>query len=130
MCLQFFYFLFGGFPVNDRNKNSHRLLYWLMTMEGLSMLGTRMTSMSFGIWLFHSTHQTTPILWIALFNEFPAMLAGSLAGMWIDRLPKRIVLLLSDAGQALGSALLMISLWFGFLACRCYTRSSLCKEYA
>lgn len=100
--------------MNDRNKNGHRLLYWLMTMEGLSMLGTRMTSMSFGIWIFHSTHQTTPILWIALFNELPAMLAGSLAGMWVDRLPKRIVLLLSDAGQALGSALLMISLWFGF----------------
>lgn len=80
------------------------------------MLGTRMTSMSIGIWLYHSTHQTTPILWIALFNELPAMLAGSIAGIVVDRLPKRIVLLLSDTGQAIGSALLVMSLWFGFFS--------------
>ncbi|SFT29192.1 MFS transporter [Paenibacillus sp. BC26] len=93
-----------------------RILYLLMGVQGLSLLGTRMTSMSIGIWLYHSTHQTTPILWISLFNELPAMLAGSLAGIWVDRLPKRVVLLLSDAGQAVGSLLLMCSFWIGFFS--------------
>lgn len=85
-------------------------------MEGLSLLGTRMTSMSIGIWLYHTTHQTTPILWIALFNELPAMVAGSIAGIGVDRFPKRIVLLLSDSGQAVGSVLLVMSFLFGFFS--------------
>jgi MFS transporter, DHA3 family, macrolide efflux protein len=85
-----------------------------MTIEGLSMLGTRMTSLAFAIWVYQTTHQTTPILWIALCNELPAMLAGSLAGVWVDRFPKRLVLLLSDAGQAVMSAVLIISFWLGF----------------
>jgi len=97
-----------------KNGSRLRLLYLLMTMEGLSMLGTRMTSISFGIWLYQSTQETTPILWIALFNELPAMLAGSLAGVWVDRLPKRSILLLADAGQALGSAVLIVGIGFGF----------------
>ncbi|WP_308637338.1 MFS transporter [Paenibacillus silvisoli] len=98
------------------NQNGLRVLYLIMLMEGLSLLGTRMTSMSIGIWLYYSTHQTTPILWIALFNELPAMLAGSMAGIVIDRFPKRLVLLLSDAGQAVGSVLLVMSFLFGFFS--------------
>ncbi|AZN41039.1 MFS transporter [Paenibacillus albus] len=109
-------FISGGFPLKPIKKSGLRTLYLLMIVEGLSMLGARMTSMSIGIWLYNSTHQTTPLLWIALFNELPAMLAGSIAGIVVDRFPKRIVLLVSDTGQAIGSALLVMSLWFGFFS--------------
>jgi MFS family permease len=49
----------------------------------------------------------------AFFNELPGMVGGSLAGVLVDRWDRRRVLILADAGQALGSLLLMASFLSG-----------------
>jgi MFS family permease len=72
-----------------------------------------MTSLGVGIWVFAETGKTTPLLLTSFFNELPGMLAGSLAGVVVDRWDRRWVMILADAGQAVGSLLLMISFLSG-----------------
>ena len=67
-----------------------------------------MTSIGVGIWVFAETGKTTPLLLTSFFNELPGMLAGSLAGVVVDRWDRRRVMILADIGQAVGSLLLMV----------------------
>jgi len=72
-----------------------------------------MTSIGVGIWVFSETGRTAPLLLTSFFNELPGMLAGGLAGVLVDRWDRRWVMILSDAGQAIGSVLLMVSFLSG-----------------
>ena len=87
--------------------------YALVATQTLSLIGSRMTSIGVGIWVFTETGKTAPLLLTSFFNELPGMLAGSLAGVIVDRWDRRWVMILSDLGQAVGSVLLMISFLSG-----------------
>ena len=87
--------------------------YGLIATQTLSLIGSRMTSIGVGIWVFTETGKTAPLLLTSFFNELPGMLAGSLAGVLVDRWDRKWVMILSDLGQAIGSVLLMISFLSG-----------------
>lgn len=84
--------------------------YLIVITQTLSLIGSRMTSVGVGLWLFNQTGTATPLLLVAFFNELPGMLGSSLAGVLVDRWPRRRVLLLADAGQAAGTVLLLLSI--------------------
>lgn len=88
---------------------SLRAFYVLVITQTLSLVGSRMTSVALGIRVFAETGQAAPLLLVAFFNELPAMLFNSLAGVWVDRWDRRKVMMLADGGQAIGSLLLMFS---------------------
>ena len=92
---------------------THKTFYVLLVTQTLSLLGSRMTSIGVGIWVFAETGKTTPLLLTSFFNELPGMLAGSLAGVVVDRWDRRLVMILADIGQAVGSVLLMVSFLSG-----------------
>lgn len=83
--------------------------YALVVTQTLSLIGSRMTAVALGIWVFTTTGQTTPLLLTAFFNELPGMLGGGLAGVFVDRHDRKAVMVLADVGQALGSLLLLAS---------------------
>ena len=87
--------------------------YLLVVTQTLSLVGSRMTSVGLGIWLFATTGNTTPLLLAAFFNELAPMLGGGLAGVLVDRWNRRRVLLLADTGQAAGTLLLLASFLSG-----------------
>ncbi len=72
-----------------------------------------MTSIGLGIWVFAATGNTAPLLLTAFFNELPGMLGASLAGVLVDRWDRRRAMILSDAGQAVGTSLLLGSILLG-----------------
>jgi MFS family permease len=72
-----------------------------------------MTALAIGITVFAETGQAAPLLLVAFFNELPAMLANSFVGVWIDRWDRRWVMMGADAGQALGTLLLLTSFLSG-----------------
>lgn len=90
-----------------------RTFYILVISQTFSLIGSRMTSIAIGIWLFTNTGNTTPLLLTAFFAELPGMLGSSLAGVLVDRWNRRHVLILADAGQALGTLLLLFSFTSG-----------------
>lgn len=84
-------------------------LYTVLLTQALSMIGSRMSTIGLGLWLFEQTHTTTPLLLVAFFLELPGMLLGSIAGAVVDRVPRKPVLILTDAGLALGTLVLLTS---------------------
>ena len=72
-----------------------------------------MTSIAIGIRVSVDTGQAAPLLLVAFFNELPPMLLGSAAGVLVDRWNRRFVMMLADAGQAIGSLLLLASFLSG-----------------
>ncbi|HEX2906188.1 MAG TPA: MFS transporter, partial [Phototrophicaceae bacterium] len=93
--------------------NSLRTFYILVVTQGLSLIGSRMSSIAIGIRVFAETGDAAPLLLTAFFNELPAMLFNSAAGVLVDRWDRRRVLILADAGQAVGSLLLVLSFLSG-----------------
>jgi MFS family permease len=90
--------------------NRHLRTFYLLTLtQVLSLIGSRMTHVAVGIWLFARYGQSTPLLLSGFFAALPLMVAGLLAGALADRWNRRKTLLASDAGQALGTLLLLLS---------------------
>ena len=87
--------------------------YLLVVTQTLSLIGSRMTSIAIGIRVTLETGQAAPLLLVAFFNELPPMLLGSAAGVLVDRWPRQWVMVIADAGQAVGSLLLLASFTSG-----------------
>ena len=100
----------GMHTSSSRANPSHIVTFsTLVITQTLSLIGSRMTAVALGLWLFTTTGQTSPLLLTAFFTELPGMLGGSVAGVLVDRWSRKRVLLLADAGQAVGSLLLLLS---------------------
>jgi MFS family permease len=97
--------------VNQRNKTAVFLA--ILITQTISLIGSRMTAVGMGIWVFKRTGSATPLLLASFFAEMPGMLFGSLAGVLVDRWPRKWVMILADSGQATGSLLLLASLLSG-----------------
>lgn len=83
--------------------------YTLLVTQTFSLIGSRMTAVAVGIWVFSKTGLAAPLLLVSFFTELPGMLIGGLAGVLVDRWNRKAVLVLADTGQALGSLLLLLS---------------------
>ncbi len=89
-------------------------LYKMIATQGLSLIGTRMTAIALGIWLFKTTGKATALLLIPFFNELPTLFLAYFGGVIIDRVSRKKLLVLTDLGQALGTLLLLVSIYFSF----------------
>jgi MFS transporter, DHA3 family, macrolide efflux protein len=94
-------------------KGTRPTFYFLLLTQVISLVGSRMTAVAMGIWVYSETQAATPLLLASFFMELPGMLYGSLAGVLVDRWNRRWVLILSDAGQASGTVFLLWSLATG-----------------
>lgn len=90
-----------------------RAFYVLSAVQVLSFIGSTMTTIAVGIWLFQQTGNASPVLLTAFFGGLPQMIGGALTGVLIDRWDKRTTLILADTGQALGTIVLIVSLLSG-----------------
>jgi MFS transporter, DHA3 family, macrolide efflux protein len=105
--------------------------YALLLTQTLSRIGSRMTAVALGLWVYTTTQQATPLLLTAFFNELPGMLGGGLAGVLVDRWSRKTVMILADIGQAAGSLLLLASFLSGdFQLWHLYTVSLLQGTFA
>ena len=68
-----------------------------------------MTGIAVGIRVFQDTGNVAPLMIAAFFAELPGMVGGTFTGILADRWDRRRVIMLGDAGQAAGTALLLIS---------------------
>ncbi|WP_293679640.1 MFS transporter [uncultured Phenylobacterium sp.] len=86
-----------------------RTLYVLAATQTLSALGSRISGLAIGIWVFQQSGQATPLALVAFFAALPMILGGGFAGALVDRFDRRLVMVLADAGAALATGLLLIS---------------------
>jgi MFS transporter, DHA3 family, macrolide efflux protein len=97
----------------NRSSTSMKAFYILSAVQVLSFIGSSMTAIAVGIWVFSQTGDTTPVLLTVFFGSIPQMLGGAFTGVLIDRWDKRHALILVDIGQAVGTVVLMFSLLSG-----------------
>ncbi len=84
--------------------------YTLVMTQMLSLIGSRMTGIGVGLWVFDRTGNASPLLTAAFFAELPGMAFGSFTGLLADRWERRHVIIVGDIGQAVASFILLISL--------------------
>jgi MFS transporter, DHA3 family, macrolide efflux protein len=67
----------------------------------VSMLGTGMTRFALLIWAYQQTGSATTLALLGFFSWLPMILISPLAGVWVDRLDRRRILILADLGSGL-----------------------------
>lgn len=94
-------------------RNHLRTFYTLILTQALSLIGSRISNLAVGIWVFNQTGNATPLALVSFFTVIPGVLASSISGAMTDRWDRRYILALADAGQAVGTSLLLLSLLTG-----------------
>jgi MFS family permease len=90
-------------------RKNMRTFYTLLLTQTLSIIGSRISSLAVGIWVFNETGNATPLTLVAFFLAVPQVLVSGVSGVLADRWDRRYVMMISDAGQALGTLLLLVS---------------------
>src|SRR5215204_4783391 len=94
-------------------KRSFLTFYSLLLTQTLSLIGSQMTSLALGIWVYETTGDASPLALVAFFSFLPRVLTVGFAGIFADKYDRRYVMALADAGQALGTIVLLTVLVLG-----------------
>jgi MFS transporter, DHA3 family, macrolide efflux protein len=82
----------------------------------VSQTGTAMTRFALLIWVYERTGQVTSVALLGFCSFVPFVLASPFAGVWVDRLDRRRVMLWADLGAATTTTALLLLFTTGHLA--------------
>jgi MFS family permease len=86
-----------------------RTFYTIIATQIFSMIGSSISNLVIGIYLYQMTGNATPLALTAFFGMLPAIFAGSIAGVVSDRFNRRYIIALADMGQAVVTLCLFFS---------------------
>lgn len=92
-----------------QSTHNMRTFYTILLTQVLSMIGSRISGLALGFYIFAETGQATPLVMVAFFSMLPMVLASGISGVLADRWDRRYVMMISDFGQAVGTVLLLLS---------------------
>ena len=96
--------------MSDKPKRSGmRVFYTLIITQVLSLIGSQMSGLAIGIWVYTETGNASPLALVSFFIFLPRIIAASISGVLADRLDRRYLMAVADGGQAIGTVLLLIS---------------------
>jgi MFS family permease len=70
------------------------ILIWISQV--LSLVGSRMTSFALSIWLYQHTNSATQFTLLILSTTLPTIVISPIAGVVVDRFPRRWIMIISD----------------------------------
>lgn len=76
----------------------------------ISVVGSRFTGFALGVWMYQRTGSATQLALIAFLTVLPMVVLAPVAGMLVDRLDRRRLMIVSDIGACLGT----IAVWWWF----------------
>ncbi len=89
----------------------------------VSRIGTAMTRFALLIWAYQQSGSATSVALLGFFSFLPLVVVSPFAGVWIDRLDRRKIMLLADTGAGLTSIIILslylsggLQLWVLYLA--------------
>lgn len=95
--------------IRAQKQNGLHTFYALIFTQVLSLIGSRISALAISIWIYQQTANATPLGLVAFFQILPHVLGASFAGVLADRYNRRLLLALSDLGQAVGTIFLIFS---------------------
>src|SRR5690606_21477413 len=81
-------------------------IFWFGQL--VSFLGTNMSRFALTIWAWELTGQATALALVALFSYAPSIIASPIAGAMVDRLPRKFVMMMSDAAAGLSTLVILL----------------------
>ena len=81
-------------------------LVWLGQL--VSLLATQMTNFALTIWVYEKTNSVTALAVMQVFFITPFLIISPLAGVWVDRYNRKLMMMLSDLGAGLATIFLLI----------------------
>jgi MFS family permease len=94
-------------------QRGQRTFYALAIAQTVSQIGSTMSFLGVGIYVYLQTGQATPLALFSLFLLLPNVIAGGVAGVLADRYDRRALMIIGDTGAALGTLALVISVSSG-----------------
>jgi MFS family permease len=95
----------------DKNRTTGFRTFLIIWFGQLvSLTGSGLTSFAVGVWVFLRTGSTTAYALILAFTSIPSLVVGPFAGALVDRWDRRKAMLLSDAGAAACTLLILLLL--------------------
>lgn len=74
-----------------------------------------MTNFALGVWVYKQTGSVTDFALITLFASVPVVAFSPLAGVLVDRFPRRLVMICSDFAAGLSTVSIAVSIALGSL---------------
>lgn len=99
--------------MTSTQKQNLRTFYTIVLTQTFSMIGSRISGLAIGFWIFAETGEATPLTLVAFFSALPMVLASAFSGVMADRWDRRYVMVISDVGQAVATVFLLLSFMSG-----------------
>jgi MFS family permease len=77
----------------------------------LSQVGSAMTGFALSIFVYQTSGSVTQLGTVLLAANLPAILLAPIAGVWVDRLDRRLVMMAADSAAGLGALALLSLAW-------------------
>jgi MFS transporter, DHA3 family, macrolide efflux protein len=110
-----FFFLLEEFMCSTRTLTGFQIFRIVWFGQLVSMLGTGMTRFALMIWAYQQTGSATTLALLGFFAWLPYVLVSPLAGVWVDRLDRRRILIAADLGSGLLTLFVLATYWNGSL---------------
>ncbi|VAW42767.1 Uncharacterized MFS-type transporter [hydrothermal vent metagenome] len=81
----------------------------------VSRIGTAMTRFALLIWAYQLTGSATTVALLGFFSFLPIILISPIAGVWVDRLDRRKVMIWTDLGAGLMTIVMLLLVQIGQL---------------
>lgn len=97
-------------------RKGNRTFLTIWSGQLVSQIGTAMTRFALLIWAYQQTGSATTVALLGFFAFLPMLLVSPVAGVWVDRIDRRKIMLLADAGAGLMTAAMLLLYVTGHLA--------------
>ncbi len=77
----------------------------------LSQVGSAMTGFALSIFVYQASGSVTQLATVLLAANLPAIVLAPIAGVWVDRLDRRLVMMVSDSAAGFGTLGLVALAW-------------------
>lgn len=92
-----------------------RVFAWVWLSQLLSLTGSALTGFGLGVWVYQQTGSVLDYSLVVACVATPPLIIAPWAGAWVDRMDRRVVMIVADSGAALCTAAIGLLLWRGRL---------------
>jgi MFS family permease len=99
-----------------RGLFSNRNVVWLVTGQAISQVGEGLSKVALLWFVYDLTGSAMKMTMIGILQTVPPLVFGPVAGVLLDRIPKRTAMIVIDIARAVLLALIPTLYWWGYLS--------------
>jgi len=88
-----------------------KLFYFVLFGQAISLLGSTLTNFGLGVWAYELSNDVTDFTMIAIASTLPGLVLGPFIGTLIDRVKRKTILIIAQAGSAIVTIILAGLYW-------------------